>query len=185
MPKLTSFAQTLIWRMVGKQVFENGEKHCFPCRLSRGCDLRASRSQHALQSSLLLVQSCCCVFVIWVWISAVIAYCERQLMGLECGISVTFFNFSATVWVRLICCQFFDIFLEGDLRGAGEKNPCTTQGFSHPSWSKTKMTCWEASHQNTYLPCFQETHLNMAECNSHSRCKPRRYNGTNLILSQT
>lgn len=66
---------------------------------------------------------------ICVWISTVTIYCERQLICLECGSSVTFFNLSATAWMRLICCQIFIIFLEEDLKGAGEKNSCTTGYF--------------------------------------------------------
>lgn len=51
------------------------------------------------------------------------------------NISVTFFDLSATVWMRLICCQFFT-FLEEDLKGADEKNPCTTGYF--PTFHEVK-----------------------------------------------
>lgn len=153
---------------MGKLAFVNCEKHFFPSRLLRVCDFRVSRSQHALQSSYycFIADICICL-----WISTVIIYCERQLRCLECRFRATLFNFSATVWMWLICCQFFIVFLEEDLKGAGEKNPCTTGYFPQSSRSETKLTCRKTSNQNTYLPCFRETQLNMAECNSHSRHK--------------
>lgn len=117
----TTCSDSDLKKMVGKLTSVNCEKHFFPCSLLCVCELRVSGSQRApraptYQFALLL---CVCI-----WISTVISHCERQLMHLECGTSVTFSNLSVTVWMILICSHFFIIFLEGNLKGPKEKNLC-------------------------------------------------------------
>lgn len=125
----TTCSDSDLKKTVGKLTSVNCEKH-FSCWLLWVHDLRVSRSQLALrapthQFTLLL---CVCI-----WISTVISHCKRQLMHLERGNSVTFFNLFATVWMILICSHFF-IILEENLKGPEEKNLCDCGLKDGPLW---------------------------------------------------